>query len=371
MSTNEGKVDSGNGNVLSDNDLPSPSVDNADNRAVLIERARGFLSSPQIRYEGVAAKRHFLADKGLSDAEIADLIRETAPSVPPRTYPQLPPSNLPVLLAGLVRIMKWAAGGSLALLLIYYRFILPRLTETFMARHSIMGHQNTLLKQLVGSLETTREAQKSTFATLPKVEPLHEIVPYRDCQTLADIVAAKEAKPPPKIPPYTVLSCALADFVAKGEQPTTEELFHEISSKLPWIEGNTSYCDQLWTMLSTNPKYFVADDSDSPTVRWSHTTPPPPPLSPLVSSLENLKSGLPSPTSSASSSRFQHTLQTFIDFTGYLTAQVYTVSTAGLGYRPPGTHTASLSPQEEEVRKEIRALKGLVLNRFVNATLLR
>lgn len=111
-----------------------------------------------------------------------------------------------------------------------------------MARHSIMGHQNTLLKQLVGSLETTREAQKSTFATLPKVEPLHEIVPYRDCQTLADIVAAKEAKPPPKIPPYTVLSCALADFVAKGEQPTTEELFHEISSKLPWIEGNTSYC---------------------------------------------------------------------------------------------------------------------------------
>lgn len=77
MSTNEGKVDSGNGNVLSDNDLPSPSVDNADNRAVLIERARGFLSSPQIRYEGVAAKRHFLADKGLSDAEIADLIRET------------------------------------------------------------------------------------------------------------------------------------------------------------------------------------------------------------------------------------------------------------------------------------------------------
>lgn len=43
-----------------------------------------------------------------------------APSIPPRTYPQLPPSSLPILLAGLVRIMKWVAGGSLALLVIYY-----------------------------------------------------------------------------------------------------------------------------------------------------------------------------------------------------------------------------------------------------------
>lgn len=77
MSTNEGKADSDNSTVLSDNALPPPSVNNAENRAELIERARGFLSSTQIRYEGVAAKRHFLADKGLSDAEIADLIRET------------------------------------------------------------------------------------------------------------------------------------------------------------------------------------------------------------------------------------------------------------------------------------------------------
>lgn len=110
-----------------------------------------------------------------------------------------------------------------------------------MARHSIMGHQNTLLKQLVGSLETTREAQKAAFATLPKIEPLDEIAPCRDCQTLADIVVAKEAKPPRNIPPYTVLRCALADFAAKGEQPTTDELFHEVSSKLPWIEADSSY----------------------------------------------------------------------------------------------------------------------------------
>lgn len=110
-----------------------------------------------------------------------------------------------------------------------------------MARHSIMGHQSTLLKQLVGSLETTREAQKNAFAALPKAEPMHEIAPYQNCQTLTDILVVKEAKQPRNIPPYTVLRCALADFAANGEKPTTEELFHEVCSKLPWLEVDTSY----------------------------------------------------------------------------------------------------------------------------------
>lgn len=119
-------------------------------------------------------------------------------------------------------------------------------------------------------------------------------------------------------------------------------------------------------MLSTNPEYFVADETDPHVVRWSFTAPPAPATSPLVSSLENLKSVITGPTLSTSPSRFQHTLQTFIDFTGYLTAQVYTVSSTGLGYRPPGTPTVVSSMQEDEVRKEIKALKGLVLNRYVN-----
>lgn len=111
-----------------------------------------------------------------------------------------------------------------------------------MARHSIMGHHKSLLNQLVSSLETTQEAQKSTFAALPKAEPSHEIAPYKEYRTLTDIVVTKEVKPPSKIPSYTVLRCALADFAAKEKQPTTEELFQEIGAKLPWVEADTSYC---------------------------------------------------------------------------------------------------------------------------------
>lgn len=45
---------------------------------------------------------------------------QPAPAVPPRTYPQPPPSNLPNLLVGVLRIATWAAGGSAAILLLYF-----------------------------------------------------------------------------------------------------------------------------------------------------------------------------------------------------------------------------------------------------------
>ena len=63
--------------------------------------------------------------------------------------------------------------------------------------------------------------------------------------------------------------------------------------------------------------------------------------------------------------RFQHTLQALIDFTGYLTTKTYALASAM--HRLPGTTTPSLATaiEEEEIRMEIKALKGLVLNRYV------
>jgi hypothetical protein len=40
--------------------------------------------------------------------------------VPPRSYPQPPPSNLPILLLGLARLFSWIAAGSAALVFIYH-----------------------------------------------------------------------------------------------------------------------------------------------------------------------------------------------------------------------------------------------------------
>jgi hypothetical protein len=42
------------------------------------------------------------------------------PVVPPRIYPAPPPSRLPGLLVGTFKVLSWLAGGSTALLFIYY-----------------------------------------------------------------------------------------------------------------------------------------------------------------------------------------------------------------------------------------------------------
>jgi predicted ABC-type transport system involved in lysophospholipase L1 biosynthesis ATPase subunit len=45
-------------------------------REELISKARAFLASPQVRNEDIPAKRRFLSEKGLTDAEIDQLLRE-------------------------------------------------------------------------------------------------------------------------------------------------------------------------------------------------------------------------------------------------------------------------------------------------------
>jgi hypothetical protein len=59
---------------------------------------------------------------------------------------------------------------------------------------------------------------------------------------------------------------------------------------------------------------------------------------------------------------FQRTLEATVDLTGYLTTETYAISNRTM-HLPGIPYQTEMSPQEEEVRKEIRALKGLVLNR--------
>lgn len=56
---------------------PPPSIAPApEERTELLQRARAFLSSPQVRHEDLTAKRRFLGEKGLSEDEIESLLRE-------------------------------------------------------------------------------------------------------------------------------------------------------------------------------------------------------------------------------------------------------------------------------------------------------
>ena len=141
----------------SSSSTPTPVV--APNRSELLDRARHFLSSPQVIHQDHESKRRFLAEKGLVDGEIQLLLREMVrlphsptypplhtpfslflssslnltlthqhvkqqpsqlPVVPPRMYPAPPPSRLPGLLVGTFKLLSWLTGGSTVLLFIYY-----------------------------------------------------------------------------------------------------------------------------------------------------------------------------------------------------------------------------------------------------------
>jgi hypothetical protein len=122
----------------------------------------------------------------------------------------------------------------------------------------------------------------------------------------------------------------------------------------------------LWQTLSTSSLFQHMESPDGLTSLWSYIPPPPPPEpkpSPLMSSLYQLSSSLKK-TKSDEPRPFQHTLQSLSDLTGYITAQMYGLPSS-TSFHIPGFGSGNLSPQEEEVKREIRALKGLILNRSV------
>ncbi|KAJ7752788.1 hypothetical protein DFH07DRAFT_519100 [Mycena maculata] len=366
--------------------LPSPEP---ENRADLLAKARAFLQQPQIQREDAASKRRFLVEKGLNETEVQGLMRELpvqAPLVPPRSYPQPPPSNLPILLLGLARLFSWIAGGSAALAFIYYRVLLPRVTATFVARASLKSHQLTLIRKLNSSLAALKESQADTAAVLPKPEPHKELSAFAACLSLDALLeqAKKQSVEVAGIPAISLLRCAIADF-RKGSDsrnPKTEEVFRVLEGKIPWlVSDDGAACEyHLWNTLSTCP-LFIPDTSSSPdasapppgdnqeTLYWGYAPPEPPPPTALAESLTALSASIPK-SSPEKNSPFQHALQSMTDFTGYISSQMYAPYLPLANRLGPG---ASLGAPEEDVRKEIRALKGLVLNRrsFMPNTSLR
>ncbi|KAI5119764.1 hypothetical protein M0805_004096 [Coniferiporia weirii] len=339
-----------------------------EDRRALLDHARVFLTSPHVVHEHPAAKRRFLAEKGLHDAEIETLMRELPPAVPPRTYPHPPPSNLPHLLAGLTRILTWLTGGSLVLVAIYYRFLLPRLTRSALARRSLKQHQASLLARLNASLVSLKSSQAETFAVLPAPTASREPPEFAQNSSLKDLDLIPDSAI--EIPEFTLLRCAIQSLSAEGKKVTREELFSFLDEKYTWLrsEKGVEYKNSLWGTLTNDPCFSEVEENGR--LVWTYTPASPSTTStPLTDSLAALKSSLPPPR--PQTSPYQHTLETLADFTGYITTQTYQLASSsmrisgfGLGMSTP------LAPQHEEIRKEIRALKGLVLNRrtFAPAT---
>jgi len=340
------------------------SLSTSSDRSSLVERARAFLGSPQIRNEDPSAKRKFLEEKGMNPSEIEMLMRQQprqVPAVPPRTYPQPPPSNLPYLLLGMTKLFTWLTGVSAVLALIYYRFLFPRIVRTALARFSLKQHHIALISRLRESLEALKETQTETFAVLPKPPPVQEEPKYKDMHSLEDLnVPADE---PLDVPEYTLLRCVIEGQAAQSKTTTKEEIFSVLEQQYPWLttEKGVEYQNTLWETLN-NQADFSEIEEDSQRV-WKFKRAPPIDSEPssLMNSMSTLTKVLPQKPSPVNP--YQHTLDTLTEFTGYITTQTYRMSTSSL--RLPGIagSSAPLDPQQEEVRREIRVLKGLVLNR--------
>ncbi|KAI0340943.1 hypothetical protein BDW22DRAFT_1430589 [Trametopsis cervina] len=337
---------------------PSQAVVEHVDRTHLVQTARTFLNSPQVRYEGIAAKREFLAQKGLNGLEIEQLLQEApaqVPLVPPRTYPQLPQSSLPNILIGIFRIATWIAGGSAAVLLIYFRFIYPRISQSFEARRAIRSHQKDLLKKLTTSLQSVKTEQATAFALLPRPNLYKEDPVFANCSSLEDIVAAE--KEPKATPDITILRCAILELEASNTPATVNAIFKRIEEVLSWTrpEEDPEAQPRLWNTLSSTP-LFAETDKDA-TV-WSYVPPPTPPTPAVIASLSLLRAVIPS--LSPARTRYQNTLQSLTDLTGYIATQMYALP-GNIKFTAGGL--SGLNPEEDEIKREIRALKGLVLNR--------
>ncbi|KAJ8515235.1 hypothetical protein ONZ45_g7320 [Pleurotus djamor] len=221
------------------------------------------------------------------------------------------------------------------------------------------------MRKLTTNLAALKESQSESYSILPRPEPYKEPAELAQCASIDAIL--KRNLSPAEIHPITLLRCAISDFTKlhKDEAPTTEELFQIMEAKLPELasESGADMENALWDTLTTCP-FFTGSQEDSNTpspaprqTRWTYNPPTPQAPTPMQASLHSLSTAMPQKGKSEPTSTVrQHALQALTNLTGYISTQVY------LPYRPPGINT-SLGPAEDEMRREIRALKGLVLNR--------
>ncbi|KAG2155031.1 uncharacterized protein EDB93DRAFT_1130814 [Suillus bovinus] len=362
---------------------PQPSVD----RSELIARARTFLSTPHILSQNDTSKHAFLVEKGLTQDEIHSLLREIPPPVPPRTYPQPPPSNLPNMLVGIVRIFTWLAGSSAFVLFVYYRFFLPRISQTYHARHALRMHQSELMLRLNKSIATFKEKQAECFVNLPKPMIYKEEPEYADCHSLDDILACRrkadiDDEDAGDTPNISILRSGIEELTRSKESTegiSTGDLFNHLEIKLPWLKGEqgAEYQNELWQTLNKSPLFTSSSPQSSSSssipvhpssLLWTYVPPIVSPPPPMIVALDTLRAALPrnapapplSKTETAPLRPAQRTLQTLANFTGYIATQTYSfgVYMRGIGGSPTTNNT-----DVDEIRREIRALKGLVLNR--------
>lgn len=335
-------------------------------RNALIEQARTFLNSSSIHPENEDTKRAFLLDKGLEEQEINTLLRESPrilPPVPPRTYPSPPPSNLSLYIALLLRLTMWTVGITGTLTFLYKRLLLGRITASLAARHQLVLHQTDLITRLQTHIKALREEQRTAYKPFIQSKALNDD-DVSHIKSLQDITIDSDGTPSLSLDKIVRIVFNNSDHAVSF---TVDEIVEQLDKTFPrWLQaqGWRETKERVLHELELSDLYSKSETPD--TQIWSLTTVDPQPQLPNPeTSLNKLRDTITK--THKRETTFQHVFKCLTDFTAFLsreTFQFYTVDTAAFRRNYLGD-TTSLSPIQDEVRREIRALKGLVLNRYV------
>jgi len=139
------------------------------------------------------------------------------------------------------------------------RFLLPRIAQSYHARHALRNHHLFLLERLKDSAHELRAAQIASYKDLPRLDEHREDEPFANFETLDDVVAhvqrlnsaspfgtpasAESGESGEDVPGLTILRCGITELTRmKGQDPggdvngvSSEELFALLESKLPWL----------------------------------------------------------------------------------------------------------------------------------------
>jgi hypothetical protein len=244
------------------------------------------------------------------------------------------------------------------------RFVLPRLADSYAKRQALVAHQRGLIEHLAESSKALKDAQQTHFSGLPRRNPYDEDTKFASSTTLTSLKDAASGNIT-SAPNLSIARCTILEYTEKHRHgPTSQEWLEHLSGAQPDLLGDEERRLALIDVLTHAP-CFHQDVQEGQEPRWIYTPPTPPDAPAIVTQLNELKTELLPPSTPEGTEigkgRYKGMLQALVDLTGYLTAQTYSFGTYG---RPAyGAGDARLSPAAEEVRREIRALKGLALNR--------
>lgn len=240
------------------------------------------------------------------------------------------------------------------------RYLLPRVMHSTEARLSLVAHQKSLLKKLYSTASEVRKTQTETLKTLPPASAPQEDLRYTKCSSIQEVQAIEpDSKELP--PPFTLLRITFSTSEGAEAGLPTETIFQSLENQLPWLkesEEGLAYQSELWKCLSTHPHFHAEPDMLSPDTKWSYAVPtaaPPAPLNSALTALRTTMGTLPT----LDPNTFTPLLLAVSGLTGYITTQTYSLPLS----MSSSSSSSRLAPELEEVKKEIRALKGLVLNR--------